>query len=99
MSFSTMRAGFVTTHLQRRPVATLIPDEESGSIPENLESFLDTVGFKDKASPHLVTVIMNTLYALTVSVYLTELRSRGIKSENESKFQLEINVEKRLKVF
>jgi hypothetical protein len=54
-----------------------------------LESFLDTVRFKDKASPLPVTVIMNTLCALTILVYLTKLRSRGIKSENDSKFQLE----------
>jgi hypothetical protein len=28
----------------------LIPEEKSGSIPENLESFIETVELKDKAS-------------------------------------------------
>jgi len=76
-------------HIYTQASRYIIPDEESGNIPENLESFLDTVGYKDKASPHLVTTIMNTLYALTILLYLTKLRSCGIKSENDSKFQLE----------
>jgi hypothetical protein len=72
-----------------RPIVTLIPDEEIGSIPENLESFLDTVELEDKPSPVLVTAIMNNLYALTILVYLTQLRSCGIKSEKDNKFELE----------
>lgn len=72
----------------RRQIATLIPDEESGDIPENFESFLDKIELKDTASIHLVRVIMNNLYALTILVYLTKLRSCGIKSENNSTFKL-----------
>ena len=88
MRCSTKGAGFVKKTSARRQTATLIPDEESGDIPENFESFLDTIELKDTASTHLVRVIMNHLYTLTISVYLTKLRSCGIKSENNSKFKL-----------